>query len=129
MTTPRSSGVCAGRTLVDGEVLRSCLRTFNFVRNEAAHHSRLWNRVNTEIPVLPPLERCRWLEPLHQDPNSLRRLFGALTLMRFMMRAIKPDSAWHEQLKEHIESFPKTDLVSLMAAGFPDEWQELPIWK
>lgn len=75
------------------------------------------------------LERCRWLEPLHQDPNSLRRLFGALTLMRFMMRAIKPDSAWHEQLKEHIGSFPKTDLVSLHAAGFPDEWQELPIWK
>ncbi len=123
------NAIAAKYGLADGEVLRSWLRTFNFVRNVAAHHSRLWNRVNTDIPVLPPLERCRWLEPLHKDQNSLRRLFGALTLMRFMMRAIKPDSTWHEQLKEHIGSFPKTDLVSLNAAGFPDEWQELPIWK
>lgn len=37
-----------------GEVLKSWLRTFNFVRNDAAHHSRLWNRVNTDSPVLPP---------------------------------------------------------------------------
>lgn len=123
------NAVAANYGLNDGEVLRSWLRTFNFVRNVSAHHSRLWNRVNTNIPRLPPLERCRWLEPLHKDPNSLRRLFGALTLMRYMQRAIDPTSSWYFQLKEHIQTFPKTNLVSLKSAGFPDGWLELPIWK
>jgi abortive infection bacteriophage resistance protein len=115
--------------LQDGEVLRSWLRTFNFIRNVAAHHSRLWNRINTEIPRLPPLEGCRWLEPLHKDPDSLRRLFGALTLLRFMLRVINPDSVWHWQIKQHIGSFPESDLVSLKSAGFPQRWQDLPIWE
>lgn len=122
------NAIAAKYGLADGDVLRSWLRTFNFVRNVAAHHSRLWNRVNTEIPRLPTVERCRWLEPLHKDQNSLRRLFSALTLMRFMLRAIEPDSGWHQVLKDHIGTFPKTDLVSLKAAGFPDGWRELPIW-
>jgi abortive infection bacteriophage resistance protein len=115
--------------LPDGEVLRSWIRAFNFIRNVAAHHARLWNRINTEIPTLPPLERCRWLEPLHRDPASLRKLFGALTCMRFMLRTIAPHSRWHLQLKEHIATFPKSDLLSMRAAGFPDAWQELLVWK
>lgn len=123
------NAIAAKYEIADGEVLRSWLRAFNFVRNVAAHHSRLWNRINTEIPGLPPFDRCRWLEPLHQDQNSLRRLFGALTLMRYMLRTIDPASVWHQQLKELVRTFPESDLVSLKAAGFPEGWQDLPVWK
>ena len=115
--------------LMDGEVLKSWIRTFNFVRNVAAHHARLWNRVSTEIPSLPSIERCRHLAPLHQDGEARRRMFGALTLMRFMLRTIVPASDWHERLKVHVQSFPKTDLISLDAAGFPQAWDELEIWR
>lgn len=122
------NAIAAMYGLVDGEVLRSWIRAFNFVRNVAAHHARLWNRTNTEIPSLPPLERCRWLEPLHLDRTALRKMFGALTCMRFMLRAIAPQSDWHERLKEHIASFPRTELLSIRAAGFPAGWGDMPIW-
>lgn len=115
--------------ITDGDVLKTWIRAFNFIRNVAAHHSRLWNRINTEIPGLPPLERCRWLEPLHKAPSSQRRLFGALTLMRFMLRTIHPHSDWPQQVKAHIATFPESDRISIKAAGFPEDWQSLPIWK
>lgn len=114
--------------LPDGEVLRSWIRTFNFVRNVSAHHARLWNRINTEIPALPPVERCGLLEPLHQEPGAQRKLFGALTCMRFLMRTIVPESTWHIQVKDHVSTFPKTELLSIRAAGFPEDWEALPIW-
>lgn len=112
----------------DGDVLRSWIRSFNFVRNVAAHHARLWNRVNTEIPALPPLERCRWLEPLHQDEEARRKLFGALTCMRFLLKTMAPASSWHSLLKAHVATFPRTDLLSMRAAGFPDGWEQQPVW-
>jgi Abi-like protein len=99
--------------LFEGDVLRSWLRTFNFVRNVAAHHSRLWNRTLTEIPKLPPLERCRHLEFLHRDTHALEKLFGALSCMRFLVRRIAPDSLWHRNLRAHAATFPITPLVSL----------------
>jgi abortive infection bacteriophage resistance protein len=35
------------------------LRCFNFIRNVAAHHSRLWNRTLPDVLRLPSLEACR----------------------------------------------------------------------
>lgn len=115
--------------LVDGEVLRSWLRTFNFIRNVAAHHSRLWNRTLTEIPKLPPLERCRYLDFLHRDARALEKLFGGLSCLRFLVRQIAPDSSWHLDLRAHVATFPVTPLVSLGSAGFPVAWSDLPLWR
>ncbi len=115
--------------LTDGLVLKSWLRTFNFVRNVAAHHSRLWNRRLPETPVLPSLERCRWLETLHKNEESRSRLYGALTCMRLMMRCIAPASTWHHRLKEHVKTFPASHLLSIEAAGFPADWADQPIWR
>ena len=114
--------------LGDGEVLRSWLRTLNFLRNVAAHHSRLWNRTTTEIPKLPSLERCRHLDFLHRDPRALKKLFGSLSCLRFLVWKIAPDSTWHRNLRAHIETFPSSPLVSISAAGFPGDWSNLQIW-
>ncbi len=114
--------------VADGEILRSWMRSFNFVRNVAAHHARLWNRITPEIPALPALERCRGLEVLHRDGQALRKLFGTLTCMQWMLRTIAPQSPWHGWLKQHMATFPATELLSIHAAGFPHDWQELPVW-
>jgi len=114
--------------LSDGLVLKSWMRTFNFVRNVAAHHSRLWNRTLPDTPVLPPLERCRWIEVLHKDPRAHSKMFGALTCMRLMVRAIAPHSDWHQLMKAHICTFPPNDHIKIESAGFPIGWESLPIW-
>lgn len=115
--------------LTDGEVLKSWLRAFNFVRNVAAHHGRLWNRRNIEVPVLPKLDQCRWLTPLHTAPDSRSKLFGVLSCLLVMMRSIAPQSRWPAQLKAHLLTFPQSELISLKSAGFPADWAQLPLWQ
>lgn len=113
---------------VDGEVLKSWLRTFNFLRNVAAHHSRLWNRTLPEIPHLPPLERCRWLAPVHATPDARHKLFGALSCLAVMMKTIAPQPLWSQRLVTHLHTFPQTPLLSLRMAGFPEGWESTALW-
>lgn len=115
--------------LLDGQVLETWLRTFNFIRNVSAHHSRLWNRAMAEVPRLPALERCRALEFLHQSPQAKERLFGALTCLWFLIRTIEPNSTWKQQVKEHLSTFPTSELVSLLSAGFEPGWDSISLWK
>ncbi len=112
----------------DGEVLKSWLRAFNFVRNVSAHHARLWNRRNIETVALPKLEQCRWLAPLHGQPDACSKVFGTLACLLVMMRTIAPRSDWPARLKAHLQTFPTSDLLSLSAAGFPTDWEALPLW-
>jgi abortive infection bacteriophage resistance protein len=114
---------------VDGEVLKTWLRAFNFVRNVAAHHARLWNRRSPEIPALPPRERCRWLEPLHEVPDATSKMFGVFSCLLVMMRTIAPNADWLAQLKKQLNAFPPNDLLSLASAGFPPQWQSCPLWR
>jgi abortive infection bacteriophage resistance protein len=112
-----------------GEVLKSWLKAFNFVRNVVAHHSRLWNRRSPEIPILPSIEKCRWLAHLHSQPDTTSKVFGLLSCMLVLVRKVAPESDWLAQLKLHLQTFPDHKLLSLQAAGFPDHWQELPLWQ
>ncbi|GIZ53021.1 hypothetical protein NCCP691_30350 [Noviherbaspirillum aridicola] len=114
---------------LDGHVLASWLRSFNFIRNVTAHHSRLWNRTLPDVLKLPPLDRCRWLQPLHREARATEKVFGGLTCLQLLLRRISPLSGWAERVKTHVETFPKSDLLSLEAAGFREGWQETPIWR
>jgi abortive infection bacteriophage resistance protein len=112
----------------DGEVLSSWLRMFNFVRNVSAHHSRLWNRRNPQTPVLPPLDRCRLLSQLHTYPDSKSKLFGSVSCLAVILRHIDPESTWASELKALLGTFPISNLISLMDAGFPQSWESTDLW-
>lgn len=114
---------------IDGPILVNWLRCFNFIRNVAAHHSRLWNRTLPDVLKLPSLEACRNLKPLHDSLNSKSKLFGALTCLRLLLLRIHPDSNWHLRVKEHLGTFPSTTLVSLASAGFKQDWIETQVWR
>ena len=55
--------------------LQSWLRTLNFVRNVAAHHSRLWNRNVPEVPSLPQGSTHPLLAHLHVTPGITYRVY------------------------------------------------------
>ncbi|MBO9688335.1 MAG: Abi family protein [Mitsuaria chitosanitabida] len=109
-------------------VLRSWMHMFNVIRNIAAHHGRLWNRANPIVPVLPDEQACPDVAFLHALPSAKNRLFGVLSCMRIAIRAAMPESDWHQQLKSLMTTFPSTPLVSMAFAGFPHDWQSLPLW-
>lgn len=122
------NAVSAKFGLQDGHVLASWLRTFNFIRNLSAHHSRLWNRAMAEVPALPALERCRALNVLHKNERAKERLFGALTCLWYLVSTIEPNSTWKHQVKEHLATFPRSELVSLSSAGFVPDWESSSLW-
>ncbi|OWQ86283.1 hypothetical protein CDN99_20850 [Roseateles aquatilis] len=110
-------------------VLTSWMHAFNVTRNRAAHHARLWNRTNTRAPLLPPLAASGDLAFLHVDEHARKRLFGVLCCMRTLLRAIASELDWHRQLKALMSSFPRTPTLSIHAAGFPSDWETLPLWR
>lgn len=114
---------------VEGPVFGSWLRMINFVRNVAAHHSRLWNRTMPDLAKLPPLEKCRLLKPLHENPLSRRKVFAALTCLRLLLRSIHPNSDWHWRVKALVATFPKTTAISIESAGFSDGWEVTEVWR
>lgn len=114
--------------LGQGDVLESWLRSLNFVRNVAAHHSRLWNRRNPATLKLPSLDAARGLALLRSHPDSLSRVFGAFTALAWLLQVITPGSDWPARVRSLVASFPTTPLLSLEAAGFPEGWEQDPLW-
>lgn len=114
----------ARRYGIAGPVLTSWLPTLNYVRNMCAHHARLWNRELAIKPALPDLRNGPlWHQP---DPISNHRVFAVLTLLRFLLGQIAPQSLWRDRLYALFDSYPEIPLVSMtMTPG----WREHPLWK
>lgn len=105
-------------------VLQSWLLTLNEVRNVCAHHGRLWNRILGNKPRLP-YERKNpdWHKPV---PINTDRMFGVLTILRYMLKIAAPTSNWNSRLLSLFAEFPEIDLSWM---GFPLDWCDCPIWK
>lgn len=105
-------------------VLQSWLFYLNYIRNLCAHHSRLWNRELGIRPLIPDRKNAPdWHVPATPDN---RRTFAVLTLLRWLLRRIAPQSQWTKRLRELLQSYPD---IPLNLAGFPTGWETSPIWK
>jgi len=105
-------------------VLESWLHTLNFIRNNCAHHGRLWNR---ELP-LRPLIPDRKHQPDWHVPAAPRndRVYAVLLLLRHFQRIVAPQSHWSTRLQRLLVDYPDIPRVSM---GFPSAWDTCPLWK
>ena len=105
-------------------VLESWLHTLNFIRNACAHHARIWNR---ELPIRPRLPNAHhhpeWHTPIRFDNL---RIFAVLTLLRYLLGFIDPQSEWQNKLHQLVIAYSG---IPLKWMGFPFDWQECPVWK
>jgi len=109
---------------IPDEVLTSWLQTINVMRNICAHHSRLWNRELGVKPYIPRKNKYpQWHEPV---PIPRNRIFGVLTILRYLLRIIAPQSQWETRLFTLLNEYPE---ISRWSMGFPDNWKESPLWK
>jgi abortive infection bacteriophage resistance protein len=102
-------------------VIESWLRSLNVVRNICAHHSRLWNREMGFKPMIPDKDP-QWRDPV-RVPNN--RVFAILTISKYCLSRIAPQSHWDARLRELLGHFP---MVPVADMGFPDNWEACPIW-
>jgi abortive infection bacteriophage resistance protein len=112
----------ASQLAISAKVLENWLMCLNYVRNLCAHHSRLWNLELAIKPIVPDNDPD-WLSPV---PLDNRWTYAALTVLRWLLRKIAPDSLWKDRLKELLLEYPD---IPVSHAGFPDAWETSPIWK
>lgn len=114
----------ARKFAVPDVVLESWLLHLNTVRNICAHHGRFWNRELGNNPLLPTnaTKHPQWFAPV-RVPN--RRAFVALTICKYCLDRIAPQSRWANRVKALLEEFPGIPRPSM---GFPANWEQCPIW-
>jgi abortive infection bacteriophage resistance protein len=113
----------AGQLGLPANVLQSWLFCLNYIRNLCAHHSRLWNRELSIRPLVPDLKNNpEWHHPAAPDN---RRTFAVLTLLRWLLLKIAPQSRWPDRLQELLNNYSD---IPLNLAGFPAGWETSPVW-
>lgn len=107
----------------DGQTFAQWLRSLNFIRNVAAHHSRLWNLNVVERSAVP----ADWPAALDNA-----RPFLYFCLMQQLLGVICPNSTWGQRLADLIErEFPQTPAgaLSIEDFGVVAGWAEATPWK
>lgn len=116
--------------LFSGKDFQTWLRGFNFIRNTAAHHGRLWNCNVLELANVPHTKL-----KLSQLKNY--RPFLYFCLMNSVLKVICPSTQWHNQFLELMASFPHPennaisihDMGAANEAGAVTDWQKWDIWR
>jgi abortive infection bacteriophage resistance protein len=103
---------------LDGRVLGSWLHALSYVRNLAAHHQRLWNRVYTIKPIA-----ARHLAGELQDTT---RFYAQAVVIETLLRVVAPGIRWSERLAGLLAQHPNVRLDRL---GFPEDWQQRALWQ
>jgi abortive infection bacteriophage resistance protein len=106
------------------DVLLSWFQTLNAVRNICAHHGRLWNRVMGVKPILPT-NRTKYPQWFSPSPIPQDKIFGILTILKYLIDKIAPQSQWPQRLKTLLAENPE---IPLNFMGFPDNWEEHGVW-
>lgn len=116
----------ARRYGIQASFLQSWLHHSVYVRNLAAHHSRLWDREWSIIPDLPPIPQ--WKTPL--VPTN-RKLFATLLVLRKLlshMPAVQTFAAqWKQRVEQQLAQPPQVPNPR-WCMGLTANWQTHPVW-
>jgi len=113
----------------DPRLLRSWLRSLNYVRNVIAHHGRLWNSKIVERPGFPSRAGViPAFDALLPYPNSNSTVYGSCCILAYLSRVINPQSQWHKKLVASIKTFPVMPHTSVSDMGFPPNWESHDFW-
>lgn len=104
------------------EKLADWLHILTYVRNVCAHHGRLWNR---ELAIKAKLDKDEnWQSPI--TPTN-KRIFYVLLILKTMLRPTGFDAEWCSQMNTILKPIVR-DEHWRMAMGFPDHWENHPVW-
>jgi len=118
-----------GKVVKNWQIMESWLRSINYVRNVAAHHSRLWNRNIIDQPKLPERGKMPAFEHAIGESATTSRVYIIFCILLHFMQQIYPNSSSPARLKEFILAFPVVPRLSIADMGFPDNWQQEAIWQ
>lgn len=120
---PQIKKLTASEYCIPDEVLGSWIRALASVRNICAHHGRLWNRTLGYAILLPNQRKYpQW----HQIQIPHNRLFGILTVCKYLLSITAPKSQWKSRLENLFNDYSDIPLADM---GFPEGWQKSALWQ
>ena len=121
--TPVRKRIARSFGVAKTDALESWMRAVNVLRNACAHHARVWNRVMPMKPQLPPVMRGAWVNVSGIAPTSL---YAILCCIVYWLNNIDPRNTFVTELKTLLSKFPT---VNPAAMGFPQGWDNEPLWR
>lgn len=112
-------------------ILSSWLASLNYVRNVAAHHSRLFNRKLQNAPARPKVGQVPILDHL-RDEETAKGVFGtynAVAVIAYLLPTIDPCSDWAQQLAALLRRFPTSHALTVESMGVPRDWESFELWR
>lgn len=103
-----------------GPQLELWLKSLNILRNYAAHHARMFNRV---YDIKPKLNNDPKLTPV---ANRMNRVFGQLSMIQYLHHQLGLSQG--DRLTRLFNTYPHNPIVPLSRTGAPENWQELALW-
>lgn len=104
------------------DVFESWMLSLAGLRNICCHHSRLWNRVLPLSVMSPKNTEFAWLDC--ELDNS--RTFFRISMIKYLLFSVSPSNSYKSKLITLLTEFPSIDINAM---GFPQDWQEQPLWK
>ena len=120
--TPNKKRIARSFGIAKYEALESWMRAINALRNACAHHARVWNRIMTMIPMLPPVMRHEWVDVSGIVSNSPYAIFCCIA---YWLNAIDPQNTFASDFKALLAKYPT---VNPAAMGCPQGWNQEPLW-
>lgn len=101
------------------------LRSFNYIRNLVAHHTRLWNANIVDRATIPRVDSY-WRELASNN----KKPYVYFCLMQHMLKVISPNSTWGLRLQELISDFPEVPEKTITVADFGyKEFSDWQLWQ
>lgn len=101
----------------------SWLKSIASIRNNCAHHNRVWNRLFPIMPKMPAKLPSAWIEIM---PANQRKIYSILCILAYLEKVIHPQSTFVGRLKTLLSQHPNVDVSAM---GFPVNWETEFLWK
>lgn len=92
------------------------------VRNNCAHHTRIWNNVPSTKAALPEGLTREFPEMTEEDRNHI---YMTLCIIQYIQRSVKPANTFGLRLANLVGNFKMIDPADM---GFPEGWEMLEFW-
>lgn len=112
------------------KVFENWLHVLAYSRNLCAHHSRLWNR---DFVIQPAIPKTALPQPwITTAITNNRRCFYILSIIKYFLQSINPNSNFKNKLITLIDKYPKTPIkfmgINTDNQGILFDWQSEPLW-
>lgn len=100
----------------------SWLTIMTLTRNICCHHSRVWNKQFTLLPMEPNRMNHSWITL----PTDRLRIYFNLCIIKYFIDIISPHNTMSQKLRHLLTAYPNIDTAAM---GFPIGWEQEPLWK